>query len=130
MTRKQEQFQFFYKHSAGYSYDPKTQTPRQGRAACARHLAAAERYFYDHDWSVTWDFDEVGCSGCDCGSSDCACSTGMDHETLACVLRDAADNVLASLSGICSPSNDYMRVIRAELALEAMENDKDVALLA
>ena len=33
--------EFFFTH-AGYSYDPKTETPEQGRAKCAQRLAEAE----------------------------------------------------------------------------------------
>ena len=34
--------QLFFYENAGYSYDPKTETPEQGRIRCARDLADAE----------------------------------------------------------------------------------------
>lgn len=125
--------QFFYDH-AGYSYDPATETEEQGRERCARNLAAAEAYADELDWTYSWEYDESGCSGCSCDSEDCPCSSGKEHETLVCTLwrtveaeerrngRDM-DNILASLGGICGATREYRRVVEAELASEAMNNE-------
>jgi len=110
---------FFYKH-AGYSFDTNTESKRQGKERCARRLARAERYAKRQDWHYEWTEDIDGCIGCDCGSADCACSTGTAHEVLVCVLRDSDDHVLGSLGSICEATREYGRVIEAELALEAM----------
>lgn len=121
MTRKQEQFAFFFKN-AGYSYDPKSQTPKQGRAARARKLAEAERYFDAHDWRIEWWEDWT--VECHVDAFD-----GYDVEPETCeqaILYDAAGNVLASLGCIDDADDNYRRVIRAELALEAMADEKDV----
>lgn len=109
---------FFWKN-AGFSYDPAKETKAQGRRRCATALAEAESYAQDRQWSYEWEWDCEGCAGCDCGSSECACSAGTEHETLCCVLRVHRGAILASLYGICEPSADYRRVIEAELALEA-----------
>jgi hypothetical protein len=111
MTRKQEQFQFFYKHA-------KTQTKRQGRAACARHLAAAERYFYEKGWRIEWHHE------LDAGVVNHTAEDGVETCEFA-LLLDADSNILASRGCIDNADSDYKRLIRAELALEAMENDKD-----
>jgi hypothetical protein len=109
--------QFFY-DNAGYSYDPATETAEQGRERRARELARAEAYGTIHEgWEVEWADDLCGCIGCDCGDDDCACSTGVPHETLICVVRDTEGNMLASCGGICEPSREYRRVMEAELML-------------
>lgn len=100
----------FYYDNAGYSYDPANETAEQGRERCARELARAEVYGTIHEgWEVEW-------------ADDCACSTGVPHETLICVVRDTEGNMLASCGGICEPSREYRRVMEAELMLEALRN--------
>lgn len=47
---------FFFEH-AGYSYDPKTQTPEQGRTQCAIDLAAAEEKARNAGVSFMWEID-------------------------------------------------------------------------
>jgi hypothetical protein len=51
------------------------------------------------------------------------------HEVLWCALVDAEGAQLASLGGTIDPDRDYRRVIEAELALEALgeERSKDAA---
>jgi len=129
--------QFFY-DNAGYSYG-KGETREQGRMRCARSLAEAEVYAWDHDWVFSWEYDDNGCSGCDCGSPDCPCASGAEHETLGCILfnreQRAHGNVippqiaLASLWGICEPTTEYRRVVEAELASEALYNLRSLALV-
>ena len=112
------QQKFFYEN-AGYSYDPKTETKTKGRIRCAKSFASAETLATKRGLVYEWEYDECGCSGCDCGSDDCACSSGEPHETLCCLLRDPESNqVLASLGGICGVTTTYRRVIEAELAAE------------
>lgn len=110
---------FFYEH-AGYSYDPKTETAEQGRMRCAKELAEAESIASRLGWEHSWEWDDSGCSGCDCDSEDCACSSGAEHETLGCVLKDEHGKVLASLWGICGATDTYRRVVEAELSDEAL----------
>ena len=120
---------FFYDH-AGYSYDAKTETAQQGRIRCARAMAIAEEQAANLDWCFCWEPDEQGCIGCDCKSDDCKCSTGEDHETLCCLVRDYEGNTLASLGGICGATPQYSRVVEAELACEALyDYDRETEIL-
>jgi hypothetical protein len=116
---KQSAYLFFLKH-AGYAYRP-SETPQAGRSRSARQLAKAERDAVALGYQFEWRNDDEGCSGCDCGSDDCACSTGVDHETLGCLMYapDSKDAV-QSLWGICNPTREYRRVVEAELAMEAL----------
>ena len=121
MSPKQIAFTFFLAN-AGFSYDPKTETPAKGRARCARQLAKAERDAAALGFTFEWDYDQEGCIGCSCDSPDCKCSTGEDHECLSCLCRNADGEVVASLSSICEPSREYRRVVEAELAEEALQS--------
>lgn len=112
-----KQEQFFYDH-AGYSYDPKTETSEQGRERGAVALAAAETWALDNGYYFDWIEDQNGCSGCGCGSDDCACATGAAHETLGCIMRSDTDSHLQSLWSICGADAAYRRVVEADLALE------------
>lgn len=111
---------FFYKH-AGFSYNPATQTKRQGRERTARLLAQAEKDARRLGIYFDWEVDMDGCIGCTCGGADCSCCTGVPHETLGCVARASDGEALASLWGICEPTREYKRVVEAELALEALQ---------
>ena len=102
----------FFADNAGYASPP-------GRMRCAKALAEAEVMAWELGWKYEWEWDEAGCSGCDCGSKRCACSTGEEHETLCCILRGDGGEVLASLGGICGATRSYQRVVEAELAQEA-----------
>ena len=112
-------YAFFRKH-VGFSYDPKRETPTQGRRRCAQELAKAEAAASEQGISFVWEADVDGCIGCDCGSRDCGCSTGTPHEVLGCIAYALDGTQLGSLWGICEPSREYKRVIEAELALEAI----------
>jgi hypothetical protein len=108
---------FFVEH-AGFSYDPKTQTPAQGKALRARALARAERQAANLGFTFEWSEDS--CIGCDCSSDTCACGHGDPHECLCCIVRNAEGKVIGSLGSICEPSREYRRVIEAELAQEGL----------
>ena len=96
------------------------------RAECALNLARAEQCARDNDWNAEWERDADGCIGCDCGNANCKCNSGEPHEVLGCVLKDSDGNHLASLWGICEPDNAYRRVVEAELAAEAMANEREL----
>jgi hypothetical protein len=114
---------FFYDH-AGYSYGP-NEKPEDGRIRCAKELSEAESIAARKQWSYAWEWDDSGCSGCDCKSPECKCSTGEEHETLGCILLDEhGKHMPFSLWGICGATNDYRRVVEAELASEALEARK------
>lgn len=102
----------FFAANAAYSFDPKTETRRQGQMRTARLLAAAEANAANEGWYYDWCRDVDGCQ-CE--------PPATDHRVMYCELWSQADTLpLASLSGICTPSQDYMRVIEAELALQAI----------
>lgn len=138
-------YQFFLKH-AGYSWDPKTQTPMQGRIQCARRLAAAERKARDAGISYQWELNPLESSAEWCednedGGRNCnpystwVCRAigycGSPDDTETCEDREykCCENprIVASLGGIDfgrdgEPwGNPYRRVVEAELALEALE---------
>ena len=118
-TPKQAAFLFFLRN-AGSSYNPKTQTKRQGQYAGARQLAKAERDARALGYTFDWQNDSDGCIGCDCDSPDCKCSSGEPHECLVCLMRDSDGKVVQSLGSVCEPSREYRRVVEAELALEQL----------
>ena len=101
--------QFFYTN-AGCAYDPKTETPTEGRKRCALILAAAETFAraagVSFEWLIDVDADEPGQWGC--------------------ILRDNTGEAKQSLWGIDfgpggSPwGENYRRVVEAELALDYM----------
>ena len=109
-----KQEQFFYEN-AGYWYDKETETPDQGRTRAAIQLAAAEQWFIesgyqfwtDHDADADWSWmdDE---------------DRNQDHEVVYAVLENESGIVVQSLGGIFDPTPEYLRVVRAELALEEM----------
>ena len=106
-----ERYHFFKEH-AGYVVGE--------RAVCAIRLARAEAFAETHGVEFKWEWDN------DCQDPDFQPAKG--NEMLGCVCMDADGNVLGSLWGIevSSPSfiqgvprDPYLRVIQAELALEA-----------
>lgn len=119
LTAKQAAFQFFLKNGA-CSYNPAMETKQQGYARQARRLAKAEREARELGYTFLWEMDQDGCTGCDCGSQECDCATGADHECLICIMNDPEGNAVQSLGSVCKPSREYGRVIEADLALEQL----------
>jgi hypothetical protein len=115
--RKPSAVRFFFSH-AGYSWNPQTETPTQGRWRTARDLTRAEGYANANDWTFEWSDDWA------CGShvreygSESYPEEPSTCET--CLLRDAEGNVLESLGCIDDASAEYRRVVQAELASEAL----------
>lgn len=115
-TPKQAAYLFFLRN-AGYSYDPKTQTPRQGRSETARKLAKAERdaralgysFEWEDDWSVGDHQKEFDCY-----------ADGVPETCESCLMRDPAGKVVQSLGCVDDATREYRRVVEAELALEEL----------
>jgi hypothetical protein len=105
MTKQQ---QFFY-DNAGGSWNPATETWQEGTARYAAELAQAETYAQEQGWFFTWEADDIPCQHED----------GEDHEAEVCDLNARDHALLGSLSGICGATDEYRRVVQAELALEA-----------
>lgn len=112
-TAKQAAFWFFYRN-AGFSYNPETQTLRQGKAETARRLAKAEcearsegyTFSWTNDWSVGSHVQEFDC---------------YDHEPDSCELctmYDSTGEIVQVLGCIDDATREYRRVVEAELALE------------
>ena len=112
--------QFFAEH-AGFSHDPQTETPEQGRARGAARLANAEAWARDSGCSFAWEIDPYVDSS-DHETED----DGPPHALWMCVMRDAEGAVIGSLGGVdfgrdVEPWGDpYRRVCEAETACEAM----------
>lgn len=96
---------FFYEW-AGWSYDPLKESPKQGRQRCAESLASAEEWAEEAEVSFEWTHDELPWDG------DC----DPPNELLCCLATHGDET--ASLCGIGDPSDQYRRVVQAELALE------------
>jgi len=109
----EEAKQFFFEH-AGLSYDPKSETQRQGRLRCARRLATAEEFAKKHGWTAEWVADT------EADPTDWDGEGPMGEEAFVCMLRNENGQVLATLGGTWDPTAEYQRVVEAELALEAM----------
>lgn len=119
--------QFFFEH-AGYSHDPKTETPAEGRTRGAMDLAAAEAVFMaafrDLDVGIQWEFDPEGEADYKADRKAGRLAHGIKHpdsiERAHIWHRDEQghETSLAALCGIWDATPDYRRVIRAELAKE------------
>ncbi len=82
-----------------------------GAASLARAEAAAQRM----GWQYRWEADELPY---EMGDAE----TIMPSEVLGCVLTDERGEVLESLWGIGDPDRNYMRLVQAELASEALSS--------
>lgn len=107
---------FFAEH-AWYSYDPKIETPEQGRLRCAAELASASMRAFEDGFSFEWSIDHEIDSR--------SFSKSRPHWSLyQCAMRDANGDVCGSLGGVDfgrdgDPWSDpYRRVVEAQLALE------------
>ena len=109
----------FFFEQAGYSYDPKRETEKQGRQRGAKALAAAERKGSDAGFSFHWEIDQL------CDSSEFS-KERPAWQLWACCCRNSQGRVRASLCGIdfgrdgAPWGEPYRRVVEAELALEAL----------
>jgi len=107
-------YSFFLSH-AGYSYNPETQTPAQGRAQCAKALAQAEAKATEAGLRTIWAIDE------DTNSLD---FTDESYPLYRCCLVRGENEIVQSLHGVdfgpdVQPwGTPYARVLAAELALE------------
>lgn len=96
ITSRRAAFRFFHANAGGIV----------GQSALgAWDLAKAEEVASDRDWQVTWEYDDFE------PGSECA------------ILHDEEGNVLASLGGIGGATDEYRRVVQAELASEALYNE-------
>lgn len=106
-----EAIEFFAAH-AGFGYDPTVETEEEGKVRCARNLAEAEEWArgrlhfeWSDDWSIGDHVKEFDCYD-DGGPSTC--------ET--CIARDRMGDVVGSLGCIDDATDEYRRVVEAEIA--------------
>lgn len=116
--------EFFYAN-AGFSYDPKTESPEQGRKRCSEALATAERDGASSGFTFEWTEDDGEFSDDD-----------RHVQLWICICRHKVGDALATLGGIDlgeeePPQAIYCRVIQAELAMQALayiaKDDQDEA---
>lgn len=105
MTVKMRDFKFF-RDQAGYVVGHRA----EGAIALARAEMWAEENIDAMD-VLPDESPDLGDHDYWCGKDDCA------HEVY-CMILTARDGETASLGGIIDPSDDYIRVLRAELSLE------------
>lgn len=114
----------FFIANAGYSYDPKTQTPIQGRRECAKQLAFAEKRAHERGCSFSWEIDPNVTSADWISDFKDGGKHRHPWHTWLCVARDENGTAFASLGGIDFGRNGepwgdpYRRVVEAELACE------------
>lgn len=110
---------FFLEHGPT-SWHPDYETEEEGALRGARELAEAELFAKDHGWTFTWrddrELDHVHEFE----------AYGEEPETCEqATLYDEDDNDLASLGCIDDATDDYRRVVEAQLADEAIERLHD-----
>jgi hypothetical protein len=97
----------------------------------ALHLARAEAYAEAQGWAFEWEGDDCWTLDDDEHARYCAGARldahegrrqpfHCEHAGYVCLLKDEEGHVLASLCGIVDPSREYIRIVTAELASEAM----------
>lgn len=102
----------FFMREAGY---------RVGfKAFGALELAKAETWVSEVGLADNYEVEEDERAYCYCENTQCQYHEGSTHEweTLFVSLRDNDGTVLASLGGIMAPSREYLRVVKAQLALQ------------
>jgi hypothetical protein len=110
---------FMFEH-AGWSYNPATETPDEGRMRGAHHLAIAEAWAEARGLYVTWQDDWSVGSHRDYYGPDSAYSDGEPESCELAILYDDAGRILASLGCIDGATPEYRRVVEAELAQGVM----------
>jgi hypothetical protein len=119
---KQEQFFF---DNGGFSYDPKVESADAGKLRCAREMAKAETWAlqegYWFDVEHDCDADESWLDGEPQEYQDQWRGKGQ-----SVVMYSQSGEIRQSLGG-CYGDQRYMRVVKAELALEEMSSQKKKA---
>lgn len=107
----------FFHEKSGWGYTPGKETKEQGRRRGAVQLAKAMQIAEQQGWEFVWEEDPEEYQMGDAEEERPA-------EVLMCALKNADGKWLASLGGIGMSGNqrernDYIKVVEAELALEA-----------
>ena len=103
----------FFHDNAGWSYDPTTETPEEGRARTAERLAAAEQRLKSGPYFIRVVPDDEPWDG------DVPWDGPIWTVGLYSVEDNAAPQLIGSLSSVaCEEGDAYLRVVAAELANE------------
>lgn len=114
--------QFFY-DNAGYSYDPATETPEQGREKSAILLASAERWAQETGYDFIWDIDPDASSADWIDDKKDGGKYRKPWQVWFCSMLNERGKTVQSLHAIDfgrdgQPwGNSYRRVVEAELAM-------------
>lgn len=112
----------FFLENAGYSYDPKTETPLQGHKRGAKVLAKAEREAHQRGFFYRWSVD----TSTDSSEFDDAPEPWALWQ---CAMYNEDGRIVNSLHAIDfgrggEPWGDnYRRVVEAELAIDGLTNE-------
>lgn len=106
----------FYYENAGYSYDPATQTPDEGRMETARNMASALCLTLGDGGVFRWEDDWAVDHG---REFDCYVDGGPETCEWAGLYIDG--KLVASLGCVDDADDGYRRVIEGELALEYVQ---------
>ena len=112
-------YHFFLSH-AGYSYDPKTQTPMQGRIEGAKKLTKAEQWACETGMYFVWEISDINASDFSDENYplwDCFAYQRTDGGSIQRGVIGAVDFG----TGETPDGSPYARVVCAELALDLME---------
>jgi hypothetical protein len=107
----------FFMEYGGYSYDPKTQAKEQGQRESAEALAKAEAWAAANGVSFTW-------------SDDDPMPDEPASSTCEICIASRRGEIIGSLGAITDATDEYRRVVQAELALEAMPSAQTIRYLA
>lgn len=124
----EERVKFFY-DNAPYSWDRANgQSEEDGHQETARALAAAEIECERRGWRVQWEHDPYVMDD-DVGSVELVASgqaINLDVSLWEIAPDSYNDRCLASLSGVVveDEDSDYLRVVGAQLAAEALDDEK------
>lgn len=105
--------EFFYRN-AGSSYNPNTETEDEGKRRGATRLAEAEAWAKANgvtfEWSDDWEIDHVK-------EFDCYADGGPTTCEMVAAYLDG--ECISSLGCVDDATDEYRRVVEAEVALEA-----------
>ena len=117
-TRPLTRDERFFFDNAGYAYTPGKQTPEQGRTEGAVNLAAAEAAYWDANAYASVEFK---CA------PDYDRRDGDDEGPMFSMwIEDGDGHILNALHGIDDDSTSHRRVVLAELALECVDELREL----
>lgn len=108
----------FFFDNAAWSWNPRKQTQEQGRTEGAEQLAQAEAAYWDAQAYASVEFK--------CAPDFDRRDGDEDGPLFSMWIEDGDGHVLASLHAIDDDGDSYRRVVRAELALECLDQLREL----